>query len=406
MRNYVPLAATFVASLAFIAPAHADFTLGIIAPLTGPGAADGNTVKSAMQAAADEINKNGGILGDTLVLKFGDDTSDLAKRSSVAKDFLDEKINFVIEGAVYDPPNPSQVVHELPQDILLPSGAQMLYLTKTFPQIDLIDGGRTSNLSTECYRADPRQGVIAANYVLKNLKDEKIAIVDDGRNYSKPLVEAFKTTLNQGGVTEVVDISIGSGNDYLRRVEKMKQAAAKLKEAGVEIIYYGGDSSGIGLLLRQLSEISVKPRIIGGDALSNVNYQTLYKKEADGTIFTDAPRETLITDLESARTALKAHEIPVEDLALRSYAAVHELAAGIRDELCYGHAEFSLVTDIKDGRPVVYLDPRAIQVRMIADEAIPAEIDKATGNRKPPSFSFYRWKAGKVVPINETPQGN
>ncbi|MQB45828.1 hypothetical protein DXT94_28270 [Rhizobium sp. ICMP 5592] len=58
------LATTFATSLAFVAPAHADFTIGIIAPLTGPGAADGNKVKSAMQSAADEINKNGGILGD------------------------------------------------------------------------------------------------------------------------------------------------------------------------------------------------------------------------------------------------------------------------------------------------------------------------------------------------------
>ncbi len=353
-----------------------------------------------MQAAADEINKNGGILDDKLVLKFGDDGSDLAKSSSLAKSFLNEKINFVIDAAVFDPPPPAQVVDELPQDILAPSGTLMLYLTKTFPQIDLIDGGRTSNLSAECYRADPLQGVIAANYVLQNLKGKKIAIVDDGRNYSKPLVDAFKATLNEGGLTEAFKISIDpSDYDYRKEAEKLKQS-------GVEVIYYGGAYSEIGVLARQLRDISVKPQIIGGDALSNVNYRTLYKKDADRTIFTDGPRETLTTDLESARKALKAHEVPAEDLTLRSYAAVHQVAAGIRDELCYGHSEFSLITDIKDGRPTIYLDPRAVAVRMSTDEAIPAEIDKATGNRISPTFSIYMWRAGKVVPINETPKGN
>jgi branched-chain amino acid transport system substrate-binding protein len=400
MRNHVLLATTFAASLAFVAPAHADFTIGIIAPLTGPGAEVGNKVKSAMQAAADEINKNGGILSDKLVLKFGDDASDPLKSSAVAKDFLDEKINFVIEAAVFDPPPPIQTRSESPSDILALAGTYVARLGKTSPPPQLIDGGRTSNLSSACYRADPRQGVVAANYVLKNFKDKKIAIVDERTSYSTPLVDAFKTTLNQGGVTEGLKFSVDPGAyDHRQEVEKLKQAR-------VEIIYYAGSYEGIGKLERELGKRPIKPQIIGSDALSDVNYQALYKTEADGTIFTDAPRETLTTDLESARAALKVHEIPAEDLTLRSYAVVQQLAASIRDESCYGHYQFSLITDIKDGKPTVYLDPRAVAVRMSADEAIPAELDKATGNRIPPNYSLYMWKVGQTVPINEIRQGN
>lgn len=215
-------------------------------------------------------------------------------------------------------------------------------------------------------------------------------------------MDAFTATLNKGGLTEALKISVDP-----RAYEYYFQATEKLKQAGVEVIYYGGGYSEIGVLARQLQDISVKPQIIGGDALSNVNYQALYKKEADGTIFTDAPRETVTTDLESTRAALKAHEIPADDLTLRSYAAVHQVAAGIKDELCYGHYEFSLITDIKDGRPTIYLDPRAIAVRISTDAAIPVEIDKETGNKVPPTFSFYMWKAGKIVPINEPfPEAN
>ncbi|WP_349963438.1 branched-chain amino acid ABC transporter substrate-binding protein [Rhizobium sp. ZPR3] len=400
MRNHVLLATTFAASLAFVAPAQADFTIGIIAPLTGPGAGVGNKVKGAMQAAADEINKNGGILSDKLVLKFGDDASDPLKSSAVAKDFLDEKINFVIEAAVFDPPSPIQIRSESPSDILALAGTYVARLAKTSPPPELIDGGRTSNLSTACYRADPRQGVIAANYVLKNYKDKKIAIVDERTSYSTPLADAFKTTLNQGGVTEGLKFAVDPGAyDHTQEAEKLKQAR-------VEVIYYAGSYEGIGKLARELGKSSIKPQIIGSDALSNVNYRALYKTEADGTIFTDAPRETVATDLQSARAALKEHEIPAEDLTLESYAAVQQLAAAIKDESCYGHYQFSLITDIKDGKPTVYLDPRAVAVRISADEIVPAETDKATGNRILPAYSLYVWKAGKIVPVSETRQGN
>ncbi|WP_188080054.1 ABC transporter substrate-binding protein [Neorhizobium sp. P12A] len=111
-------------------------------------------------------------------------------------------------------------------------------MTKTSSLPELIDGGRTSNLATECYRADPREGVIAANYVLKNLKGKKIAVIDERSNYSNPLVEAFKATLNQGGVTEALTISVDP-RAYDPSHEAAKQNAEKLKQAGVQVIYFG-----------------------------------------------------------------------------------------------------------------------------------------------------------------------
>ncbi len=398
MKSHVLLATTLAASLVFVAQARADFTIRIIVPLTGPGSPDGIKAKSAMQSAADEINKNGGILGEKLSLKFGDNASDALQSTSVAKSFLDEKINFVINAAVFEPTSPP-VVTEPVSDILALSGAQVFYLTKTLPQIDLVEGGRTSNFSAQCYAPDPGQAVVAADYVIKNFEHKKIAVIDDQSDYSKTLVEAFKTALNRNRVTEVLRISVAPGaRDQSDDVEKLKQA-------GVDVIYYGGHYPELYTLVRGLRKNSVNPIIIGGNALSNVNYQTSAKKEADGTIFTDKPHETIATDLKDARAALTVQQIPVEDLTLRSYAAVHMLAAGIRDELCYGHSEFSLITNVKDGRPVdIYLDPRAVAVRMSSDDGVGAEVDKTTGQRKEPTYTSYMWKSGKIVPITDSPQ--
>ena len=73
--------ATFAASLAFAPLAHAEIVIGLIAPLTGPVAAYGDQVKNGAQVAVDQINKNGGILGEQVVLKLADDAGEPTKRA-------------------------------------------------------------------------------------------------------------------------------------------------------------------------------------------------------------------------------------------------------------------------------------------------------------------------------------
>lgn len=64
MRNKLLASAALAASVAFSSMAHADIVIGLVAPLTGPVAAYGDQVKNGAEAAVDQINKNGGILGE------------------------------------------------------------------------------------------------------------------------------------------------------------------------------------------------------------------------------------------------------------------------------------------------------------------------------------------------------
>ena len=58
------MGAAFAAALFAGAPARADITIGLLAPLTGSVAAYGEQVNNGAQAAVDAINKKGGIGGD------------------------------------------------------------------------------------------------------------------------------------------------------------------------------------------------------------------------------------------------------------------------------------------------------------------------------------------------------
>jgi branched-chain amino acid transport system substrate-binding protein len=217
---------------------------------------------------------------------------------------------------------------------------------------------------------------VAADYVLKNFKDKKIAILNDKGAYGKGLADAFKATLNAGGVTEVV-------NDSLTPNEKDYSAlTAKLKQAGVDLIYFGGYHPEAGLLARQLHDISVKAQIIGGDGLSNTEYWAIANDAAAGTIFTNAADALKSADSQSAVAALKARNIPAEAFTLNAYAAVQVLKAGIEKA---GSAD----------------DAEAVGAALKKGESIDTAIGKVTygetGDLTSQSFSLYKWEGGKIV---------
>ncbi|MDL2397824.1 branched-chain amino acid ABC transporter substrate-binding protein [Rhizobium mayense] len=360
-------AATFVASLAFAPLAHADIVIGLIAPLTGPVAAYGDQVKNGAQTAVDEINKAGGILGQKVVLKLGDDAGDPKQGVSVANDFVGQGIRFVVG------PVTSGVAIPV-SDALAENGILMVTPTATAP--DLTKRGLTNILRT-CGR-DDQQADVAAKFVLKNFKDKKIAILNDKAAYGKGLADAFKATLNAGGVTEVINDSLTPGEkDY-------SALTSKLKAAGIDLIYFGGYHPEGGLLARQLHDISVKAQIIGGDGLSNTEFWAIANEAAQGTIFTNASDALKNPDSQTAAAALKERNIPAEAFTLNAFAAVQVLKAGIEKVGSADDAQ-AVATALKSGEPI--------------QTAIGKVTYGETGDLTSQSFSLYKWDAGKIVPV-------
>jgi len=56
--------------------AAADIKFGMAGPITGPNAAFGAQLKNGVEQAVEDINAAGGILGNKIVLTYGDDVSD------------------------------------------------------------------------------------------------------------------------------------------------------------------------------------------------------------------------------------------------------------------------------------------------------------------------------------------
>jgi branched-chain amino acid transport system substrate-binding protein len=358
--------ATFVASLAFAPLAHADITIGLIAPLTGPVAAYGDQVKNGAQTAVDEINKKGGILGEKVVLKTADDAGEPKQGVSAANQLVGEGIRFVVGPVTSGVAIPAS-------DVLAENGILMVTPTATAP--DLTKRGLTNILRT-CGR-DDQQAEVAAQYVLKNFKDKRIAIINDKGAYGKGLADAFKATLNAGGVKEVIDDAVTPGD------KDFSALTTRLKAEKVDVVYFGGYHPEGGLLARQLADLAVKATIIGGDGLSNSEFWNIGTEAAAGTVFTNASDATKSPDSKAASDALAAKNIPAEAFTLNAYAAVEVLKAGIEKAGSAEDAE-AVATALKSGEPVA--------------TAIGKLTYGETGDLTSQSFSLYKWEGGKIVP--------
>ena len=357
----VAFAATLLASQI----ARADITIGLVAPLTGPVAAYGDQVKNGAQTAVDVINKNGGVLGEKLVLKLADDAGDPKQGVSSANLLVGEKVKFVVG------PVTSGVAMAV-SDVLAESGVLMVTPTATSPA--LTTRGLT-NVFRTCGR-DDQQADIAANYVLKNLKDKKIAIVHDKGTYGKGLADAFQKGINAGGLKEVAALTVNPGDKDLSAV------VTRLKAANVEVIYFGGYHPEGGLLARQLADGGVKAQIIGGEGLSNTEYWAIGNQAAAGTLFTNASDALKNPDSAEAVAVLKEKGIPAEAFTLNAYAAVQVLKAGIEKA---GKADdtAAVATALKDGQPI--------------QTAIGKLTYGENGDLSSPSFSLFKWEDGKIV---------
>ncbi|MDX3926794.1 MAG: branched-chain amino acid ABC transporter substrate-binding protein [Shinella sp.] len=356
---------TFAASLALASAAHADIVIGLVAPLTGPVAAYGDQVKNGAEAAVAEINKNGGILGEQVVLKLADDAGEPKQGVSAANQIVGEGIRFVVGPVTSGVAMPAS-------DVFAENGVLMVTPTATTPELT---AKGLPNVLRTCGR-DDQQAEVAAQYVLKNLKDKKIAIVHDKGAYGKGLADAFKAGLNAGGVTEVLYDSVTPGD------KDFSALVTRLKAENVEAIYFGGYHPEGGLLARQLHDLSVKATIIGGEGLSNSEFWAIGNEAAAGTIFTNASDALKNPDSATAVKVLEAAGIPPEAFTLNAYAAVEVLKAGIEKA---GSAEDSaaVATALKSGEPV--------------STAIGKLTYGETGDLTSPSFSLFKWEGGKIV---------
>jgi branched-chain amino acid transport system substrate-binding protein len=347
--------------------AQAEIKIGVVVPVTGPNAAFGAQIKTGAQQAIADINKAGGVNGEKLVMTVGDDASDPKQGVSVANKFASDGVKAVV-GAF------NSGVSIPVSDVLQEAG--IVEISPASTAIKYTERGNWNTFRT-CGR-DDQQGAVAGAYLADKFKGKKIAFVHDKTPYGKGLADETLKALKAKGGTNVLFEGINPGE------KDFSALVSKLKQANVDVIYFGGLYTEAGLLIRQMRDQSLKAPLMGGDGIADREFAQVAGPGSDGTLMTFSPDARKNPKSKATVDAFKAMNFDPEGYTLYSYAAMQILADAMK------------ATKSTDGQKVAAYLREGKPFNTVIGEI---SYDKK-GDITRPDYVMYMWKKGADGSIN------
>ena len=334
---------------------------GIGGPITGSNAAFGAQLKQGAEQAIADINAGTGILGKKLSVTVGDDAADPKQGVSVANNFASAGVRYVIGHFNSGVSMPTSEIYQ-ENNILQITPAS------TNPRVT---ERNMWNIFRTCGR-DDQQGQVAGQYIVKNFKDKKVAVVHDKTTYGQGLADETKKTMNAGGVREVLYEGINIGD------KDFSALISKIKAAGADLVYWGGLHTEGGLIVRQMRDQGVKAPLMGGDGITSDEFASIGGPGVEGTLMTFGPDPRKNPAAAAVVKAFEAKNINPEAYTLYSYAAMQVIARSAADAKSLDPKKVAAAT--KSGTPFQ---------TVIGDLAYDNK-----GDIKRLDYVMYTWKKG------------
>ena len=249
------LAALAVASLTLAGHAAAQeqvVKIGHSGPLSGPNAFAGKDNENGVRLAIEELNaKKISVGGKTLKfeLQSEDDQCDAKTGVSVAQKFVDGGVKFVMG------PYCSGVT--IPASRVYSNGGAMVSTVGTNPKV-------TQSGYKNLYRiiaSDTQIGSNMAIYAAKVMKVKNVAVIDDRTAFGQGVAEEFTKEAKKQGLNVVgQEFTTDKSVDFLSILTSLK---AKQPEA----IFFGGYAPQAAPMARQMKQLGLPAKLLGGDTL-------------------------------------------------------------------------------------------------------------------------------------------
>ncbi|HET6309032.1 MAG TPA: branched-chain amino acid ABC transporter substrate-binding protein [Rhodopila sp.] len=292
---------------------RAQIHIATAGPITGEYAAFGEQMKAGAEQAVADLNKEGGVLGQQLVLDVADDACDPKQAVSVANQLASKGVKMVAGHFCSGSSIPASKVY---------SEEGILQISPASTNPKYTDEG-SWNTFRVCGR-DDEQGKVAGDYLASHFKGEKIAILNDNTAYGKGLADETQKALRAAGGQEALATAYTPGEkDYSSLV-------SRLKEAGISVIYIGGYHTEAGLIIRQAKAQGMKATLVGGDALVTNEFWQIAGDAGNGTMMTFPPDPRLMKTATDVVKEFKARNVDPEGYVLYSYAAVQVWADAVK----------------------------------------------------------------------------
>jgi len=349
--------------------------IAIVGPITGQYASFGAQMKNGGEMAVADINAAGGVLGKKLDLSTGDDACDPKQAVAVANQMTGAGVKLVAGHYCSGSSIPASKVY---------AESDMVQISPASTNPTFTDDRAGPNIYRVCGR-DDQQGGVAGKYLASHLGDKKIAFVHDKTAYGKGLADETKKAMNAAGKQEEMYEAITAGEkDYSALVSKLKQA-------GIDVVYFGGYHTEAGLIIRQMRDQGMQTILMGGDALITQEFWSITGDAGEGTLMTFSPDPRKNPAAAEVVKRFKDKGIEPEGYVLYTYAALQawkqaaEKAKSVeRDDI----------------------------VKALNDTEFDTVIGKFKFNEKGdpnlPPYAVYRWSKGtyeQIDPPASTPAG-
>jgi branched-chain amino acid transport system substrate-binding protein len=255
--QYPSLKSTLVAA-ATIACAASAFAqeqivkIGHSGPLSGPNTFAGRDNDNGVRLAAEELNaRKINVGGKTLKFEVvsEDDQCDAKTGVAVAQKLVDSGVKYVMG------PYCSGVA--IPASRVYDGGGTMVSTVGTNPKVTQ---GGYKNLF-RIIASDSQIGGNMAAYAANTMKVKKVGVIDDRTAFGQGVAEEFAKEAQKLGLTIVGrEFTNDKATDFMAILTSLK---AKQPEA----IFYGGYAPQAAPMARQMKQLGITAKLLGGDTL-------------------------------------------------------------------------------------------------------------------------------------------
>ena len=244
--------------------------IGSASPLTGSQAHIGIDIRNGVQLAIEDLNARGVDISGKKV-KFEmvaeDDEANPTKATTVAQKLADAKVAAVVGHFNSGASIPASKIYSdagIPQ--ISPSSTNPKYTQQGF------------KTTFRVVAHDDQQGPTLGRFAVEKLKIKTVAVIDDSTAYGQGLADAFEKTVKAAGVKIVArEHTTDKDTDF-------KAILTRIKGRKPDLVMFGGIDPQAGPMVKQMSELGLKAKFIGGDGMQTPNFIKLAGNAAEGVM--------------------------------------------------------------------------------------------------------------------------
>lgn len=260
------LLATAAMALALSSPALADLKVGSVVELSGAGAAAGTNFHDGVKMAIEEVNANGGILGEQVVMTSYDTQTDPQTSRALVQKAVDEGA-YALFGTVY---SGSTIVNMM---VAKQNGIPQ-FTGSEAPSITGMNNPYIFRTAFGSHKGVPK----VVNYLKNDMGAQKVAVAWVNSEFGKGGHDAFLKEAEAAGLEVVLDVaSEQAQSDFAADVLKLKGV-----EADAIFVYYTEEES--ARFLNEAKKQGLSTPLIGETTLVGHKVIELAGEAANGAM--------------------------------------------------------------------------------------------------------------------------